>query len=383
MTAIYRNKAILHKTVLAKQADGFFNKSLMALVSLLIVFSSVISSPAYIDAEPAEDYPVMHLTAEERAAHNQTLLNARAAAIDKQLQMELQSDEEGSDFSLLPLLSYIPSERDQGHVGNCWVWAGTGIMEIALNVQLGIMDRLSIQYLDSNYNGGSGDSWAGFGGYAYSLADFYNEQQMIIPWSNINAYYQDYNSTTGAAVAADEIAANPCYLLESVSYAHIETYNVGQETAILNIKNILHQNKGVLFGFTMANGEYWGQFFDFWDEESESALWYSDFSGGLEFDEESGGAHAVLCVGYDDSDPDPAKHCWILLNSWGDSAGRPNGLFRIPMYYDYDVADADGVFNTEWWTIDPLYLGAVVQDAVETSVTSDFINPRVITPATW
>jgi hypothetical protein len=325
----------------------------------------------------------MRLTAEERAAHNLMLLNAPAAAIDKQVQRELQSADGGSYFSLLPLLSYIPSERDQGHVGTCWVWAGTGIMEIALNVQLDIMDRLSIQYLDSNYNGGSGDEWAGFGGYAYSFADFYNEQQMIIPWSNINAYYQDYNSTTGAAVAADEIASNPCYLIKSVSYANIETYNVGQAAAITNIKNILNQNKGVLFGFTLANGNYWGQFFDFWDENSESTIWYNNFADGLEFDDASGGAHAVLCVGYDDSDADPVNHCWILLNSWGTADGRPNGLFRIPMYYNYDVADSNGAYNTEWWTIDPVYLGAVVQDAVETSETSDFINPKVITPAIW
>ncbi len=111
MIEIYRNKLIRHKPVCAQWTDGFINKFLMAFVSLLIVFSSVILSPAYINAESALPYPVMHLTAEERAAHNQTLLNAHAATIDKQLQMKLQSAEGGSHFSLLSLLSYIPSER--------------------------------------------------------------------------------------------------------------------------------------------------------------------------------------------------------------------------------------------------------------------------------
>ena len=33
-------------------------------------------------------------------------------------------------------------------------------MEIALDVQLGIKDRLSIQYFDSLYNNGEGEDWA-------------------------------------------------------------------------------------------------------------------------------------------------------------------------------------------------------------------------------
>lgn len=46
-----------------------------------------------------------------------------------------------SCFSLLEHMYYVPEERDQGvngtfpHCGNCWVWPGTGIMEIALDVQ--------------------------------------------------------------------------------------------------------------------------------------------------------------------------------------------------------------------------------------------------------
>lgn len=60
-----------------------------------------------------------------------------------------------SYFSLLDHMYYVPEERDQGvdgtfpHCGNCWVWPGTGIMEIALKVQCGIKDRLSIQYITS------------------------------------------------------------------------------------------------------------------------------------------------------------------------------------------------------------------------------------------
>jgi len=59
-------------------------------------------------------------------------------------------------YSLLGQIEYTPSERNQGACGNCWVWAGTSVMEVALNSQEGIKDRLSIQYINSNYNSGSG-----------------------------------------------------------------------------------------------------------------------------------------------------------------------------------------------------------------------------------
>ena len=50
----------------------------------------------------------------------------------------------GGSVDLLPHLDYIPSERSQGSCGNCWVWAGTGCLEIALSTQEDIRDRLSV-----------------------------------------------------------------------------------------------------------------------------------------------------------------------------------------------------------------------------------------------
>ncbi len=361
----------------------YANKTLAVFLLLLFILSSIFTSPVNINADSAVYYKVMQTTSEERAGQSESLLSIPKVAIDKQVQTKPQSTDEGSYFSLLPLLSYTPSERDQGYTGTCWAWAGTGVMEIALSVQLGIKDRLSIQYLDSIYNGGSGDDWAGFGGYASTLALFYDEQQKIIPWANINAHYQDYNSFEGAAISSDEIAANPCYLIESVSYASIETYNIGQETAISNIKYILHQNKGVFFGFSMSNEDYWRQFSNFWSNEPESSIWNHGFADYEDWDYETGGGHGVLCVGYDDSDPDPAKHCWIMLNSWGITDGRPNGLFRIAMYYDYDTSDPKEGYHTEWWTIDPVYLGVLDQNAVKSSVETDNINPKNIVQADW
>jgi len=60
-------------------------------------------------------------------------------------------------LSLLAQLPYIPAERDQGMCGNCWTWAGTGVMEIAHSVNNNVHDRLSIQYINSCGTNPDGD----------------------------------------------------------------------------------------------------------------------------------------------------------------------------------------------------------------------------------
>ncbi len=271
---IFHKDEVLHS---GNTRNGMFNKifhnRLFSFVlCLLFIFISVSAMPLNIEAASVNNYPVMHISQQEKALQNELFLSAPKAVIDRQIQKELQSFQSGNSFSLLSHLYYIPEERDQGYIGNCWVWAGTGCMEIALNVQLGITDRLSIQYLDSLYNNGEGDDWAGNGGFASSFADFYDEHQFIISWDNINAYYQDYNSVDRAAVSADNIATNSGYLLESVDYAQIRTHRVGEDSAIMAIKNILNQNMGIFFAFYLTDDEDWRQFYDFWKYEPESSV---------------------------------------------------------------------------------------------------------------
>jgi hypothetical protein len=124
---------------------------------------------------------------------------------------------------------------------------------------------------------------------------------------------------------------------------------VGQAQAIANIKNVLAQGRAVWFGFFMGTGEDWNSFYYFWNTGTQDTLWNFDTTCGKPYTS-SGGGHAVLCVGYDDTDPSNAY--WIMLNSWGTTANRPNGLFRVDMDMDYACADDTGEYNLFWQTLD-------------------------------
>lgn len=114
--------------------------------------------------------------------------------------MGSQGPETGISTSvdLLPYLEYLAEERDQGSCGNCWVWAGTGVLEIALNKQTGIRDRLSIQYLDSCRT----VACACNGGWLANLTSFYQTTRQAIPWSNTNANWRDGGAAAQTTVQA-------------------------------------------------------------------------------------------------------------------------------------------------------------------------------------
>ena len=257
--------------------------------------------------------------------------NAPRAFIDEKLMTKIPL--KGS-LNLLSHLVYTASERQQGYCGNCWTWSGTGIVEIARSVQSGIKERLSIQYINSCRT----TDYACCGGLLSEYASFYSARGQVIPWSNTNASFQDaskYCEDGSSDVLCSSISTVPSYNIPTITHEKIITQGVGQSTAIANIKNVLHQNRGVEFGFYLATQSDWDNYYNFWDNQGENAIWNPDFSCGHSWVSEEGGGHATLIVGYNDDDD--ANPYWIVLNSWGTANGnRPNGLFRLAMNMNYD-----------------------------------------------
>ena len=234
-------------------------------------------------------------------------------------------------LSLLDHLDYIPAERNQGSCGNCWAWAGTGCLGIALDVEEGILDRLSVQYINSCEWEIIGKTCCE-GGWLEDFADFYDITKKAIPWSNTNAPWQDGDGSCDTP--CESIATTPNYPITSIDDESIPTHELGQEAAIANIKNVLGQDKAVWFAFLLPTDPDWAVFFNFWYNNAEADVWNPDYSCGHTWVYGEGGGHAVLCVGYNDEDP--ANSYWIMLNSWGTTPSRPKGLFRVDMDMDYD-----------------------------------------------
>jgi hypothetical protein len=178
-----------------------------------------------------------------------------------------------------------------------------------------------------------------------NFADFYSSKGLLVPWSNTNAGFADayvsYNCKTGTgqtSVPGSSISTNPNYGITSILDQVVETHNIGQAAAIDKIKNQLNQNKAIWMAFFVANAQDGNAFqTDFWRNLPETAVWNPDPYNGHIWDPNTGWGHAVLVVGYDDTNPN--NRYWVILNSWDTTLtalNRPNGLFRMKMDINYD-----------------------------------------------
>ncbi len=319
-----------------------------ALAIVAAVIALLLTIPAGADAavadEGIDEFPFMQpdeetfqewVRAYESAPRMETTHRAAAAP------------GEGTSVDLLPHLDYVPSERSQGWCGNCWAWAGTGCMEIALDVQEDIFERLSLQYINSCQYDVIGKSCCR-GGWLSSVADFYDATGLCVPWSNTNAYWQDGDGSCNTACGS--VATEPHYEVLSIDDLTVATHSTegvpDDEAAAASIRSALDQGRAVWFAFFVPTPSAWSTFTSYWLSQSEDAV--------IDLDAVCSGTsryvgHAVLCVGYNDEDPE--NRYWVMLNSWGTaSGGRPNGLFRVNMDMDYDCTC--GGYSFYWQTLD-------------------------------
>lgn len=267
-------------------------------------------------------HPVMHFTPEQiqESESSRVMMATFASESSEPLPPGYKS--------LISDLPYVGFSRDQGYCGNCWVWASTGALEIGHKVTDNVNSRLSIQYFNSNWNGGAAVGNACTGGFPSKFATYYTETlKKAIPWSNTNASYADYDWYGGeSAMPASSISTSPNFPLTSVTDTLLST-KTGQVNAINAIKSQINANIPVIWMYYLpSNG--WNAFYKFWDEEPDSAIWNPDIYNN----EYMNGRHAVLIVGYNDTASIPY---WIVLNSWGTTALRPNGTFNLAMDIDY------------------------------------------------
>jgi len=225
-------------------------------------------------------------------------------------------------------------------------------MEVALNVNQGIKDRLSRQYLDSNFY--YAGKRAGCGGTIDYFANFYKGNSsywssassiahIAVPWSNTNASYKDGNYSVCNSYSGTTVTTSPNYpLLTVITVETVETVDVTQSEAIANIKAVLMNNQALYFAMYQPNS--FSEFKSFWANDAETDVWTPSVSTS------ANSGHAVLCVGWDDSD-----HSWIMLNSWGTTSGRSNGLFRITQYLDYSATYKSGYYTYKFSTLDNLF----------------------------
>ena len=308
---------------------------------LLFCFSLSLSGTVWSQA-------IMHPDEETLRRWMDDYENAPKAYIDGVIHHRLAEGDAlgaGTSMNLLGYIQYTPSQRNQGNCGDCWVWAGTGLMEVALNVQNGIKDQLSPQFLNSCKT----DKFPCCGGWLTDLATWYAGKGYTVPWSNSNASYQDASTDCAkksSSVSCGNISTIPNYPITHIQSVTIPTQGVGQAKAIGNIKNVLQQDKAIFYVFFLPNKPAWDAFRNTWNNSNESALWYPDSYCGQKVVSKELGGHAVVIVGYNDEDPSASNHYWIVLNSWGTATGnRPNGVFRVPMYINYDCTFPNGSTN--------------------------------------
>lgn len=203
---------------------------------------------------------------------------------------------------------------NQGRCQNCWAIASSSQVSAQLCIDSGatipLNQLLSQQHVTSCSQLSRGTDGCSTGqypdtGYTFMLGDVHTQQCMPLVDTNpteIGCLLQCVSGSGGSLSTVNGAVSN--------SYIHfdnshdIKTYltNVGPMATAFNIPNDFQ----AFFPLNTYNAGIY------------RAAGFTSFIGG----------HMVLLVGYDDTDPSPNNHYWIIKNSWGNGQGM-NGYLKI------------------------------------------------------
>ena len=309
---------------------------------------------APLAATAALDYGIMH-----GSTNQQAQWQADLAAMPVYQLPPGYANTSGS-VNLLPHLHDNPITRDQGDTGTCWLWGFTAVMAIDYDVQHGgagaLTNGLSVEFAAANL--GFVNSSLQSGGSPETFKHFYEAVGFALPWTN--AVWTDGSGCNKTPSAW--ITTQPNCPLSQVTFTQLPTWTNDQQFAIATIKSVLDAGKPLWFNLTLANATDWNIFMAYWGKSNltEDAIIDLAYGAGhmLVF-EQGGGSHTMACVGYDDTDPNPTNHYWIILNSWGTAGGlRTNAVFHMAMNTPYDASVTNnmepyrmfefGIMDTVW-----------------------------------
>lgn len=329
-----------------RQHNPFFIGAILSMAFPCIPASAQLPSQTVVlHEDPSVQggfrYPVMHpdfATRELWRSNHQALpITTLNPLVQHRLTASVQASIPTS-MDLYSNLTYVPSLWNQGACGSCWVFASSAMLEVAMSYQYGLNDFLSTQFLQSNIN-----SYTCTGGDLTTFTNFYNSKKMLVPWSNPHAEYLDgaVNAyCSSSLVDPSIIGTTPSYAISKITPAQIDNSALTQTQMIQAIKAALNQGQAVGFSFYTDFVDHPDGFYDFWDNQAETTLWVNPYEGGTWSDATWGG-HMITIMGYNDSDPNPANHYWIVQNQWGLTTNRPSGQLRLPSQMNYAATFQD------------------------------------------
>ena len=261
------------------------------------------------------------------------------------------------DFSAAPerfqsveaSLDYDPVTYNQGACGDCWVWAGTTVLEVALNharaaAAVGDNVELSVQWSNSIASQQSmidefGDS-TGFkgpccGGTLNLLTRIYNaDGDEVVPIGGENTEYEDANRSASKKECLSSVSKSAIDRRDSINVGEIATLRLGSpasaEGTITHIQDAIDSGEAVYMSMQLPNAEAWDGFRDMWVNDASTALYDPTAFCGETYDScNGGGGHALAIIGYADDGTDDSY--WLILNSWGAPENRPSATYRMQM----------------------------------------------------